>query len=191
MIEYARDLVHTFFAVFTFPGNVLLSFVSAENLGTTQFMWTSLGLSLVYWLVVLLVLFRLRAWLRLVGVMLGRIFGDFAFRIGMHCHNLKRAFAKPINWLRQRRQSAGVESETIEFDELDMAVLKLAVKQPNGRVISAIELSEHLPVRPSQLQESLKRLRAFRLLDPAMGTTEGYENYRLTPAGVRFVEQIG
>ena len=102
----------------------------------------------------------------------------------------KRTFAKPLGWLRARRQSKGVETETIEFDELDMAVLKLAVEQPKGRVISAVELSEHIPVRPSQLQESLKRLRAFRLLDPAMGTTEGYENYRLTPAGVRFVEQI-
>jgi hypothetical protein len=191
LIDTARDLAHTLYGVFTFPGNVLLAYFSPPEAGYGEILWPVLGISIAYWLAVALVVLRIRAWLAVFGAMLGRLAGDIAFGVEMRMRNLTRAFLKPLRWLRLRSQAAGVEAETIEFDELDMAVLKVAGDQSKGRVVSALELAESLPVRPAQLQESLERLHAFRLLDQAMSATDGYENYRLTPAGARFIRQIG
>ena len=96
-----------------------------------------------------------------------------------------------ICWLREympRREDDGIEAAPeIDFDDLDLAVLRSAAERGPGMAISAPEVAEEFKLRPSQVQRSVDKLRRNNMLDAVIGTTDGYENFRLSPSGATFV----
>ena len=53
--------------------------------------------------------------------------------------------------------------------------------------MSAPELAEKFSRRPAQVQRSLDKLFRSRMLDSAIGSTDGFDNYRLTDSGAEFI----
>jgi DNA-binding PadR family transcriptional regulator len=42
-------------------------------------------------------------------------------------------------------------------------------------------------MRPAQVQRSLDKLRKYELVDSVIGSTDGFDNYRLTESGAFFL----
>lgn len=94
------------------------------------------------------------------------------------------AFRNTLYW----RRSAGVaEPGLIEFDDLEIAILRYAAARGAGFALSAPELAESFSLRPSQVQRGIDGLAKNRMLDYALGETDGYDNYRLTDSGAAFL----
>jgi len=87
---------------------------------------------------------------------------------------------------RQREGEPRPETE-VEFDDLDLAVLTSAATLNQGFVLTAPDLAAQLKSRPMQVQSSLEKLTVNMMLERALGSTDDYENYRLTRAGAAFV----
>jgi len=75
----------------------------------------------------------------------------------------------------------------VEFDDLDLAVLTSAATLHQGFVLTAPDLAAQLKSRPMQVQSSLEKLTVNMMLERALGSTDDYDNYRLTRAGAAFV----
>jgi hypothetical protein len=75
----------------------------------------------------------------------------------------------------------------IDFDDVDLAVLRSAAASGPGLAMSAPEIAEKFRLRPSQVQRSIDKLRRNQMLDTVIGSTDGYGNFRLSPSGVTFV----
>lgn len=84
---------------------------------------------------------------------------------------------------RRRELSQPVPVPEVEFDDLDIAVLNLGSTIPPGFALTAAELSGQLTRRPAQVQQSLDKLRSYGLIDNAIGSTDGFDNYCLTRTG--------
>ena len=79
------------------------------------------------------------------------------------------------------------DGQGVDLDEIDIEILKTTGSFGPGFAVSAPELAQQFNMRPSQLQRRLDRLRRFKFLDYVLGTTDGYDNYRLAGAGAAFV----
>jgi len=75
----------------------------------------------------------------------------------------------------------------IEFDDLDLAVLRTAAALGPGLAINASDLAERFRLRPAQVQRSLNKLSNNKMLDFVMGSNDGFDNYRLTQLGTAFM----
>ena len=84
---------------------------------------------------------------------------------------------------RRRLLSRPVSIPEVEFDDLDIAVLNSGSTLRPGLALTAAELSGQLTKRPAQVQQSLDKLRKYGLVDDTIGTTDGFDNYRLTRSG--------
>ena len=87
-----------------------------------------------------------------------------------------------------RRRDDGIDTTPeIDFDDLDLAVLRTAAARGPGLATSAPEIAEKFKLRPSEVQRSVDKLRRNRMLDTVIGNTDGYDNFRLSPSGATFV----
>jgi RIO-like serine/threonine protein kinase len=75
----------------------------------------------------------------------------------------------------------------IEFDDLDMAVLRSVSMKGPGFAFSAPDLASRFRLRPSQVQRSLEKLDRNKMLASVIGSTDGYDNYRLTNHGIAYL----
>jgi hypothetical protein len=185
------------YAVFLMPGTYLLSGlasvapVTALKLGITagQTEGTLLVvLSLLSWLalfVLLSIVWRiLRNWTRYANAMIRTAW----FRLTLVTRACKTRLLLLLRWfLPRRRTPVRVEPTTVEFDELDLAVLDSVSEQGPGFALSAPELAERLSLLPSKIQQSLDKLSRNKMLDSVIGSTDGFDNYRLTEAGASYV----
>ena len=53
--------------------------------------------------------------------------------------------------------------------------------------LSAPELAEQFSLRPAQIQRSLDKLCSNAMITTVIGSTDGFDNYRLTDSGNAFV----
>lgn len=199
LIAGFRDVVQTIYEIFIAPGNVIVSVLvsffptltelpGVENPGkSTPLVFT---LSILAWLTIAVILLHIYRRLQNLGRVVASSCATILFRLSLAGHNLKRALVAPLLRFRVWRQSKGVESNTIEFSTADIAVLKSAVAQPPGITVSAPELAEQFTMRPSQLQRCLDRLCEYRMIESVIGSTDGFDNYRVTPAGAHFCQQM-
>lgn len=86
-----------------------------------------------------------------------------------------------------RKSEETAHAADIELDDIDVAVLQTASAKGPGFAISAPELAEQFRLRPAQIQRSLKKLSAYKMLDYVIGATDGYDNFRLTNYGAAFM----
>ena len=109
-------------------------------------------------------------------------------RIRMSLASLKMRIAWKLKaLLPQRRRPDNVAAPTIEFDDLDMAVLQTVSDRGPGFALSAPDLAEKFTLRPSEVQRSLEKLNKNKLLASVIGSTDGFDNYRLTDSGLAFM----
>ena len=90
----------------------------------------------------------------------------------------------------RRRAPEVAQGPVLEFDETDLAVLRLAASQGPGQTVSAPEVAKRLSMRPAQVQRHLDQLGHGKIMESTVGTTDGYENYRLTAYGTAFLANI-
>jgi DNA-binding MarR family transcriptional regulator len=77
-----------------------------------------------------------------------------------------------------------------EFDKLDIAVLRTLFKKGPAIAASAPELAEVFTLRPAQVQRRLEKLAQNHMLRTVIGSTDGYDNYRLTDSGLTFITMM-
>lgn len=73
------------------------------------------------------------------------------------------------------------------FDDFDFTVLQAAANRGPGFTTSAPELASQYGLRPSQFQESLLRLQNSKMITSVIGSTDGFDNYRLTDYGAAYI----
>ncbi len=116
------------------------------------------------------------------------IFHIVIFRISHAVGNWKtRVVCKLREWLPHRRRRDSEAAPEVEFDDLDIAVLRTAAALGPGFAVNAAELAERFRLRPAQVQRSLKKLSDNKMLDFVIGSNEGFDNYRLTQMGTAFM----
>ena len=144
--------------------------------------------SLFFWLIVLFALWRV---VRLCGDFIrtvGAVLLTIRYKVGYVVGGWKTRFVIRFRERFPPREQSGIEAvPEIDFDDLDLAVLQSAAAGGPAFALSAPELAEKFRMRPAQVQKSLERLRKNRMVDIVIGSTDGFQNYRLTPTGETFV----
>ena len=190
------QIVDTIHDVFVLPGDFVLSLLATHApaaaatlgyVGDDQSDIPLMVLSLLIWLflavLVTKILIFLRNMLRIVSAMIKTI----SFRISLTTRTLKmRLMCRLQRYIPQRSDSADDVPE-VEFDDLDLAVLRSAAAGGPAFTTSALELADQFPLRPSQIQRSLDKLSSNKMLDHAVGSTDGFETYRLSQSGTYFM----
>jgi len=190
-----RDAGSAVYNAFAWPGDYGLMQLStlapevAANLSTQGNQTTAVFiLSLIYWfLVVVLVTIIVRTCRHLARIVTAALH-TIAFRISLELANAKTKlvckFRERLSWSRSR-----VDNDTlmVEFDKLDLAILKSAVAKGPGFALSAPELAEKFALRPAQVQRSLDKLCRNSMINSVIGSTDGFDNYQLTDSGSAFV----
>ena len=76
----------------------------------------------------------------------------------------------------------------ISFDDFDFTVLRAAAERGPGFSTSASELADKYSLLPSQFEKSLGKLSSNKMLDTVLGSTDGFDNYRLTDYGAAYLQ---
>jgi hypothetical protein len=76
----------------------------------------------------------------------------------------------------------------VQFDDFDFAVLQAAAERGPGFSTSAPELAGKYSLLPSQFQKALGKLSSNKMLTTVIGSTDGYDNYRLTDYGAAYLQ---
>jgi len=199
-LTFIRDTGDTICEAFVLPGNYVMSNLVvhapwlAEKLGVNSDDGTTaipVILSLVIWIVLaILVSVLVKAWQNLVRVV-GSIIRTISFRISLALRNFKTTVVCKLRRLWPRRRSSFTyATPTVEFDDLDLAVLRCASAQGPAFALSAPDLAEQFTLRPAQVQRSLDKLNKNKMLDYVIGSTDGFDNYRLTDSGAAFFAML-
>ncbi len=181
-----QELGYSIYGAFVMPGNLVLSIIGVvDDDATVAMLFIT---SLVVW--------SLIAVAGLMLLKLGQNAARFAvamIRTGMFrmSHSIRSFKTKLVLKLREmfpRRAARNADViPMVEFDDLDLAVLRTAAARGPGFTTSAPELAEQLPLRPAQIQRSLDKLRSNKLLENVIGSTDGFDNYRVSQMGTAFV----
>lgn len=194
-LKLLRDTGNAIYNAFAWPGEYALLQLGnmapdfAAYMSTpTNYTTAVVILSLIYWyLVIVLSTMFVRA-CRNVARIVTATARTIAFRLFLEAGNAK---TRIICKLRQRfpwnKAAQDVAAPTVEFDKLDLAILKTAVVKGPGFALSAPELAEQFSLRPAQIQRSLDKLCSNAMMTTVIGSTEGFDNYRLTDSGNTFV----
>ena len=195
LLEKLHGFGSTVYEAFVMPGSFLLTqlAIHAPDL--------SVVLSHGYGPAILPFMFSLVFWTILIvaGIALMRVFQNFyrmvgtvirvtLFRISLVLGSFKtKLIFKLREFLPQRKSSNDSVVPAIEFDDLDLAVLRTVSARGPGFALSAPDLAEKFTLRPAQIQRSLDKLSMNRMLDSVIGSTDGFDNYRLTNSGAAFL----
>ncbi len=191
--EFLRDI---YFA----PGDFMLTRfaelapLTAADWGITYSV-NSAGLTAVtagiFWLLASIVAWRLYRYCRSLLRNSVAVLHAIWFRSRQAAGGLKIRLICRYREFVPKREDDGIDAvPEIDFDELDLAVLRSAAARGPGLATSAPEVAEEFKLRPSQVQRSVDKLRRNRMLDAVIGATEGYDNFRLSPSGATFVAML-
>ena len=175
------------------PGHYLWSVATSFKPDLLQTLGASeesvvLGVALAYWLIVLIVGIRLFFLVRSFSRSAVAIVHALVYRLSHGIAGIKtRLRLKFRGLVRWRGLLRPTEPPVVEFDDLELAVLRYGAARGPGFAISAPEIAEKFSVRPSQVQRCLDKLNQNRMLDHAIGSTDGFDNYRLTESGSAFL----
>lgn len=134
--------------------------------------------------VALIVLYVYRNTARFVGA----VVRTAIYRGSQGLGSLKTSLVCKLRNIFPHRAGAAVaDIPQVDFDDLDIAVLNAAAALSPGFTISAPELAERFRLRPAVVQRSLSKLCTNRMLEFVIGSTEGFDNYKLTQLGTAFM----
>lgn len=195
-----RQIADELYEIFVLPGEYLVSQFAAQapliaaELGIVGNEWSVLlpvVLSLLLWILLVFGVWRFLRFCRAVARAINAAIRSVFFRIAQSARSLKTRLVCGLRRLLPRQRSIDPDpAPVLEFNDLDLAVLRVAIALGPGFAISAPELAEQLTKRPAQVQRSLDKLSSTKMLDYVIGSTEGFDNYRLTRAGSAFMEML-
>ena len=173
--------------VFVLPGSFAWSLVGASGFVVNDdAVFLPFMFSLLIWFALAVVAGRI---VRSVARVLDATIRTYCFRLSQALRGFKtRLVCWFRQWIPQRRSNGADALPEVVFDDLDLAVLQKVWARGPGSTMSAPELAGQFRLRPTQVQRSLDKLRTNRMLDHVIGSTDGFDNYRLTPSGAAFVE---
>ncbi len=192
-----NDFAFAAYETFLLPGKLVLNHLPAraqallQNPGASAQANPDLPsalVSLLFWL--LLVWFLWKSFRRVAELawylrIAARI---FAFRIARGLHNFFASLLRNFRRIMPHRRSiAGSQLGEVNFDNLDLAVLKTSARLGPGLATSAPDLAVELARRPAQVQQSLDKLRKYHMLVVVIGSSDGFDHYRVSPSGSAFL----
>jgi len=193
LLESLRSVVDTAYAVFMTPGEWLVSNLIehtpslAASIGISNDKSaeiTALILTVLSWLIAALLIRKLLYPLRRLTKAIGAVINRLRYRIFIALHGYGTKLADELENLTESSDSDEAQAEDkFSLNRLDMIILHLANSGGPGFTLSAPELADRLNLRPDQIQQSLDKLGQNKLLNFALGTTDGYETYRLNETG--------
>lgn len=141
-----------------------------------------------FWLLMAIIAWRLYRYCQSLLRNLTAVFHTAWYRGKQSAGSLKTRVVCRLREFVPGRHDDGIEAvPEIDFDDLDLAVLRSAAARGPGLAMSAPEIAEKFKLRPSQVQRSVDKLHRNKMLDTVIGTTDGYGNFRLSPSGATFV----
>ena len=174
-----HDLSKVIYDLFLLPGTFVLSQLGAH----APELALKLGIGVEGDGVMLPAIVSLLVWW-ILGILVWKTVEAIISRIFYGTRRLKTFLVCKFQKLNRRRLlSRPISIPEVEFDDLDIAVLNSGMTLSPGLVLTAAELSGQLIKRPAQVQRSLDKLRKYGLVDDTIGTTDGFDNYRLTRSG--------
>jgi hypothetical protein len=196
-LTYMRDFGDTMYDVFMLPGDFLLSQLMlhlptlALTLGVqdadSSFILLA-AVSLLSWFLMGIVVGVVARFLQNLARIIGATARIASFRVSLAARNFRTWMICKIRQLIPRRRSGVADSAPeVELDDLDMAVLRSTAACGPGFATSAPELAEQLLMRPAQIQRRLEKLSNNKMLDTVIGSTEGFDNYRVSKSGAIFI----
>jgi hypothetical protein len=141
-----------------------------------------------FWLLLAIVAWRLYRYCQSFLRNLVAVFHTAWYRSRQAVGGLKTRVVCRLREFVPGRHDDGIDAvPEIDFDDLDLAVLRSAAARGPGLAMSAPEIAEKFKLRPSQVQRSVDKLHRNKMLDTVIGSTDGYGNFRLSPSGATFV----
>ncbi|MDH3553680.1 MAG: hypothetical protein OER22_13765 [Gammaproteobacteria bacterium] len=181
-----HDLGHKIYGAFVMPGDVVLSTIGI--IGDDRSVVMLVVLSLAVWFLVVVAASIIIKLIRNAARIVGALIRTVMFRMSLAVGNFKTKMILKLRGFLPRRATRRADAiPTVEFDDLDFAVLRSAAARGPGFTTSAPELAEQLTLRPAQIQRSLDKLSQNRMLEYVIGSTDGFDNYRLSQLGTAFV----
>ena len=144
--------------------------------------------SLFFWLTAAIVLRKMIGEVRNLFVYVRRLTNTLLFRFQIRKTYLGTRISR--FWqqrLLRRRSDSGLVANEIEFDRLDLAVLRSAASCGPGFAIAAPEVAEALGILPNDAQRRLEKLSHSQLLELTGSASDDFTNYRLTRTGQRLL----
>ena len=176
------------------PGEILLSWIEAIAPQTAAIMTTGKGgaitlfiLTLLAWTLIVVAGLLLSRLCRNIVWQLSAIFRILVWHTKMYLGSLK---TKMLWKYRDYFPHKTTQTESVsqaQFDDLDIAVLASVSRRGPGMAASASELAEKYKLRPAQIQDRLNKLAQNHMLCSVIGSTDGYENYRLSDSGLALI----
>jgi len=194
MIE---NLLSSILEIYLVPGDFVLS-KFAELAPLTAANWgiangddsitAAAVLSGIFWLLMSVIAWRLYRYGSSLLRNIVALYHTMWYRGRQAVGSLKTLLLCRLREFGPRRRDDGIDTTPeIDFDDLDLAVLRTAAARGPGLATSAPEIAEKFKLRPSEVQRSVDKLRRNRMLDTVIGNTDGYDNFRLSPSGATFV----
>ena len=145
-------------------------------------------ISAIFWLLMAIITWRLYRYSQSFLRNLIAVFHTIWYRGRQAAGSIKTRVVCRLRVFVPGRQDDGIDAvPEIDFDDLDLAVLRSAAARGPGLAMSAPEIAEKFKLRPSQVQRSVDKLRRNKMLDTVIGTTDGYGNFRVSPSGATFI----
>lgn len=187
--DYALAAQATVYDLFLLPGNYVLSMAArspeAAILGDGDVLLLRNLVSALCWLLIVVLAWQLLRVVRNIARVLLALWLTVEFRFEQGLRNLRTRLVCAVRQLfAARRHHGKVRTFEVAFDDIDVAILQSGQRLRPGYTLSVPELAGRLTVRPSLVQSSIDKLRKQKLVECAFGSTDGFENYRLTPAGI-------
>jgi DNA-binding MarR family transcriptional regulator len=184
-------LANAVFRGLMLPGDFLLSAFAWIAPQSAEMLTNGTGkavvmfvLTLVGWTIIVVIGLLISRVCRGLARQFGSMFRILLWNAKMFMGNLK---TKMLWKYREYFAHKTTQTETVsqeQFDDMDIAVLASLSRKGSGKASSAPELAEKYKLRPAQVQDRLDRLAMNHLLHSVIGSTDGYDKYRLTESGL-------
>ena len=199
LMRILREVGNTLYMFFVLPGEFVLSWLSEfaptaaaqlNSISNNQAALMLIVLSLLLWSLLAFAVAKLWLLLQNLRRITSATSKTLSFRISLAYGILKKKLLHGLRRLIPQRIAGAIAAPNVDFDDLDLAVLHSAAARGPGFTTSAPELAEQLTYRPTQIQRSLNKLSEKKLLDGVIGSTDGFDNYRLSQSGSHFVATL-
>jgi len=182
----------------TFPGEFLRALLAehtpylASLLGVTRpedSIGFTIMLTLLIWILVCVLLWAFVRLVQNLYRMADSLVRSLSYRTGQTARNIKTRVVCIFRRFIPLRQSSGVKTlPEITFDDFEFTVLQAVGDCGAGFTTSAPELAGKFGMRPAQFEKSLRKLHSSKLIDTVIGSTDGFDNYRLTNYGANYMK---
>ena len=184
--------------LFTMPGTYLLEALTAHAPSAAELLGISNPSSAIVFVIVLSIFAWAFAVIACWGiVMLARnicrvseaIIRTLWYRAMQSAGNLRTWAICRYKSLLPKQTAASLEPiAEVQIDEFDFTVLRAAAERGPGFSTSAAELAGKYSLLPSQFQKTLGKLSSNKMLTTVIGSTDGFDNYRITDYGAAYLQ---